>query len=68
MSKWPTKIVMSDISITPNPVDCKATYKISLLVQEVEVIPYIVSPITGAYKAGQGLIIPAHTEIAGGES
>ena len=57
---WPTKLIISDATLAPNPVNCNYQCALTVDIQEVEVIPYVVSPISGVFSSGQSIILPAY--------
>jgi hypothetical protein len=55
---------VNDVSLSPNPVNINKSFLISVSVSEVEVVMYTVSPIAGAVKSGQSVVLTTYKEVS----
>lgn len=58
----PTEPKITSVNLTPNPVSINAAFKVAVAVIEVEIVMYRASPISGAFKSGQSIILTKHIE------
>lgn len=55
---------INSVAITPNPVNINNAFLIVVSVSDVKIAMYMVSPISGTFKAGQAIKPSTHTEVA----
>lgn len=53
---------ITSVAITPNPVNINKSFVISVSVEEVEVVMYAVSKISGAAKSGESITLATSKE------